>query len=430
MNIRHQLARLARRSFAPRGAGPAPPRPAPGVLMLLENNPFPQDPRVRREACSLVGAGYRVALICPAARGQPRREVVDGVRVYRFRAPRGGDGLAGYAWEFGYATAAIFALSLRVWWREGFAVVHAHNPPDTLALIGGLYKLMGKALIFDHHDLSPELYAARFDGRARPAVTLALELLERLACRLADRVLATNESYRAIEIARCGVPPARIAIVRNGPGEDLLLPAAPDAALRPPGKTVIAYVGQMGAHDGVDHLLRALRFLIFDLGRADVCCWLVGGGSAWEEMRALAARLSLGGHVHFTGWVPHGDVARYLASADICVAPEPSNPYNDRSTAIKLMEYMAQGKPIVAFDLPEHRFSARGAARYAAPNDDAALARAIAELIDDPAARAAQGALGRERAAGALAWRYSEPHLLRAYAALLQGRPDMRHAHR
>jgi len=58
---------------------------------------------------------------------------------------------------------------------------------------------------------------------------------------------------------------------------------------------------------------------------------------------------------------------RYLATADICVAPEPSNQYNDESTFVKIMEYMLAEKPVVAFDLPETRFSAEGAASYASP---------------------------------------------------------------
>ncbi len=57
------------------------------VLMLLENNSYPGDARVRQEATTLVNAGHQVAVICPRKSGQPRQEIVNGVAVYRFPAP-------------------------------------------------------------------------------------------------------------------------------------------------------------------------------------------------------------------------------------------------------------------------------------------------------------------------------------------------------
>jgi len=185
------------------------------VLMLLENQAYPQDHRVRREALALARAGYRVSVVCPATRAQVRHEVVDGVRVYRFRSPAPANGFLGYLREYGYCTAMSFFFSLWIFWREGFDVVHVHNPPDTFAFIGAFFKLFGKRLVFDHHDLSPEMYRARFPNGSK-IVYKALVLFERLACRLADHVIATNESYKEIEIERHNVPAERIIVVRNG----------------------------------------------------------------------------------------------------------------------------------------------------------------------------------------------------------------------
>src|SRR5882762_8300007 len=207
------------------------------VLMLLENLPYPQDLRVRREAVALAAAGYRVSVICPAAQGQPRRETVNGVRVYRFSAPLSANGFLGYLWEYGYSMAASFVLSLVVFFGEGFDVVHAHNPPDTFVFIAAFYKLFGKRFVFDHHDLSPEMYQARFPGGGSLFVHGALVLLEKLTCCLADRVIATNESYKKVEIERDHVPEARITIVRNGVELYDLHQVEPDRNLRPKGKT-------------------------------------------------------------------------------------------------------------------------------------------------------------------------------------------------
>jgi glycosyltransferase involved in cell wall biosynthesis len=389
------------------------------VLMLLENVPFPQDVRVRREAAALASAGYQVSVICPAHTGQPHRETLNGVRVYRFAPPRSGHGLLGYLWEYGYSMAAAFVLSIAVFFREGFDVVHAHNPPDLFFMIAAFYKMFGRRFIFDHHDLSPEMYQALFPGGGSRLVHRVLVFLERLSCHFADHVIDTNESYKKMEMWRSGVPAARITIVRNGVELSHLRHVEPDPALRKMGKTILGYVGVMGFHDGMDYLLRAVHHLIHGFGRRDVYCVLIGGGEAFERSKALARELGLEEYVRFTGFMNIKDLLPYLAAADICLDPDPSNAYNDRSTMFKMMEYMALGKPIVAFDLPEHRFTAQNAAVYVPPNDEGAFARAIAELMDDPDRRAALGAFGRFRIKTQLAWEFSVPHLLSAYRAVL-----------
>jgi glycosyltransferase involved in cell wall biosynthesis len=389
------------------------------ILMLLENRPYPQDPRVRREAMALSAAGYKVTVICPSDPGQPSRETVKGVQVYRYAPPPPANGFLGYLWEYGYAMAATFVLSLRVFFGDGFEVVHAHNPPDTFVFIAGFYKLFGKRFIFDHHDLSPEMYRARFPGGGSLLVYDVLVLLEKLTCRLANHVIATNESYKKIEMERGRVPEARITIVRNGIELDRLRSVEPDHALRQRGKMIIGYVGVMGFQDGVDNLLRALHHLLRDLRRTDFYCILIGDGDAWPGLKNLVRELALDEYVWLPGPIFGGDLLRYLSATDICVDPDPSNPYNDRSTMIKMMEYMALGKPIVAYDLPEHRFTAQQAAVYVPPNDEFAFAQAISELMDNPQRRETLAEFGRRRVRTELAWDFSVPQLLKAYRAVL-----------
>jgi glycosyltransferase involved in cell wall biosynthesis len=394
--------------------------------MLLENMTYPQDLRVRREAIALTAAGYQVSVICPARQGQPYRETLAGVRLYRYPSPPQANSLLGYFWEYGFSMAATFVLSLVVFLGDGFDVVHAHNPPDMFVFIAAFYKLFGKHFIFDHHDLSPEMYQARFSGRGSPMLYRLLVFLEKLTCRLADHVIATNESYKKIEMERGGVPEARITIVRNGVELRQLQRVEPDPTLRQMGKAIIGYVGLMGFQDGVDYLLRALHHLLHDLGRRDFYCVLIGDGDARADLTALARHLGLEGYVHFTGLMPYHGFAPYLAAADICVDPDPSNAYSDRSTMFKMMEYMALGKPIVAFDLPEHRFTAQQAAVYVPPNDELAFARAIAGLMDDPLWRAAVASWGKRRIETQLAWEHSVPRLRAVYENVLR-LPAARH---
>ena len=389
------------------------------LLMLLENCSYLRDDRVRREAKTLAVAGYRVIVIAPSAKGEGWHEKVDGVSVYRFPASPASTGFLGYLWEYGYSMVVIFAMSLFVFLREGFDIIHAHHPPDILAFIPAFFKLFGVRYVLDHHDLAPELYYARFGGRGNVLVYRILVWLERLSCRLADHVITTNQSYKAVEMQRGRVPQQRISIVRNGPDSNELRCTGADPALRKNGKTILGYVGVMGTQDGVDYLLRALHYLVYKLGRIDFFCVLVGSGNALPSLKCLAQELCLTDYVSFTGWVEdQADVARYISSMDICIAPEPSDPYNDRSTAAKVMEYMALGKPTVAFDLPEHRFTAREAAVYARPNDESDFAEQIALLMDDPYLRTRMGQEGRDRIEKELGWHHQAKALLKAYVTL------------
>ncbi len=337
------------------------------ILMLLENNPFPQDGRVRREAYTLIEAGHQVSVIAPKSAGQPWKEIVNGVTVYRYPKPPEAQGLIGYLWEYGYSLVATFVLSILAFFRGGFDVIHSHNPPDLFVLLALIYKPFGKRFVFDHHDLSPEMYYARFGGKGSRLLFNALVFFERLSCKVADHVISTNQSYKDMAISRSGVPHERITVVRNGPDLERVYLVDPDPKLRQTGKTILGYVGTMGFQDGLDYLLRALHSLVYDLGRTDFYCVIIGKGDAFETMKALMTELNLDDYVWFTGTISDADLLRYLSTTDICLDPDPSNPFNDRCTMIKMTEYMVLQKPIVAFDLPEHRVTAQDAAALRHP---------------------------------------------------------------
>lgn len=390
------------------------------VLMMLENAPYIRDARVPNEAEALVSAGYHVSVICPKPPKRPWREVIEGVHIYRFPPPPSGEGLFGYIVEYGYAMFMIFILSLVVLIYEGFDIIHAHCPPDTFVFIAAFYKLLGKFFVFDHHDLAPEMYYyARFQNNANRLVYNVLILLEKLSCRLADLVIATNESYKKVEIERGRVPEERIAIVRNGPDMDRLRPVEPDPTLRQRANTILGYVGAMGPQDGVDYLIRSLHQLAYSLGRDDFFCVIIGPCHVLFDLSSLAKELEVDKYVWFTGFIPEEEMLRYLSTTDICVDPDPSNPFNDRCTMVKMMEYMALGKPIVAFDLPEHRITAQDAALYAYPNSELDFAKKIASLIDDPTKRIRMGQIGKKRIKDELAWRHQKHHLIKAYNILI-----------
>jgi len=387
------------------------------ILILVENLPSPFDRRVWQEAGTLRDAGYGVSIICPTGKGcEKKRELIDGIDIWRYDLPQEGAGALGYLVEYGAALLLTFVLSLKVWWKSGIDVVHACNPPDLFFLIGGFFKLFGKKFVFDHHDASPELYEAKF-GR-RDVLWKLMVWLERLTFGAADVSIATNHSYRRIAIERGGMDPGKVFVVRSGPSLERMKIVPPVEALKKGRRYLVGYVGVMGKQEGIDYLLRAAAHLVHEMKRGDVHFGLVGGGTSLDEMKALAQELRVSDHVSFTGRVSDGALLAMLNTADVCVNPDVANEMNDISTMNKVLEYMALGKPIVQFDLAEGRFSAGEASLYARRNDAADLALKIAELLEDPARRAAMGAFGRRRVETALEWRHEAPKLIAAYEAL------------
>ncbi len=387
------------------------------VLILVENLPSPFDRRVWQEATALRDAGWTVSIACPTGRGYEKRfERIDGIDIHRYPLPVEASGAAGYLLEYGAALAWSFALSWKVFFGRGFDVIHACNPPDLFFLIGGFFRLFGRKFVFDHHDLGPELYEAKF-GR-RDLLYRVMLALERWTFRAADVSIATNESYRRIAIERGGMAPERVFVVRSGPSLERMRIVPPVEALRRGRRYLVGYVGVMGRQEGIDLLLRAVREIVHVRGRTDVHFALVGGGTSLEEMKAMARDLAVDDYVSFTGRVPDAELLAVLNTADVCVNPDVANEMNDKSTMNKIMEYMSLGKPIVQFDLTEGRFSARDASLYARKNDPADLAAKILELLDDPEKRARMGAFGRRRVEQELEWRHEIPKLLAAYEAL------------
>ncbi len=387
------------------------------VLIIVENLPVPFDRRVWSEATTLVKAGYAVSVICPKGKGATSSyEVIDGVHIYRHPLPLEAEGALGYALEYGAALFWEFLLSLKVARQRGFDVVHACNPPDTIFLIGGFYRLFGKKFLFDHHDINPELYEAKFNRRDFGWKLMVW--LERLSFRTANISIATNESYRDIAITRGGMAPDKVHIVRSGPNLDRVREVAPDPKWRNGRRFVVGYVGVIGKQEGLDLLLDSVEHLVKVRNRDDIQFVICGGGSELEAIKAETVARSLGDYVTYTGRCSDETLFSALSTADICVNPDRPTAMNDKSTMNKIMEYMALGKPIVQYDLREDRFSARDSSLYAKCTEPADFGDKIVELLDDPERRAAMGAIGRERVRTELAWSHEAPKLLAAYGSL------------
>jgi glycosyltransferase involved in cell wall biosynthesis len=395
----------------------------PRILIVVQNLPVPFDRRVWLECRALAEAGYQVAVVCPKGNGDPSYEVIDNVELYKYRPYAPGGSKASFAAEYAYSFAATAWQTLKARRKGRFAVLQACNPPDIFWPIALALRAIDRTkFVFDHHDLCPELFKSRFpDGPGLPY--RGLLALERRTHRTADHVISTNDSYRAVAIKRSGKRPADVTVVRTGPDPDKLRRGQEDPEQRRGRGHLVAYIGVMGPQDGVDIVVKAADVVVHELGRDDIAFTLIGNGDCFDDLVALRDRLSLNGHVEFTGRAPDELVNRVMSTADAGLSPDPKNPLNDVSTMNKTMEYMAFELPVVAFDLAETKVSAGDAAVYVRPTgnpeqDVRDYARAIVELIDDEPGRLRMGKLGRVRVEEELAWTHSERAYIGVYDSL------------
>lgn len=391
----------------------------PRALMLIENQGIPTDRRVMSEAQSLRAHGYSVSIICPRQDGQMSEEVIDGILVRRYAARPAQGGAKSQVVEYGNALVKTLWHMIALSRRPGFDVIHVGNPPDLFVLLAAPFKLAGKRFIFDQHDLAPELYSAIY-ARDSGFLMRALRWTERLSYRHSDAVISTNESYKRLACTRGGVDPERVFVVRNGPREGWPGAATPDNSLKRGRPYLVVYLGIMGPQDGVDVLVDSIAELVNGMGFKDATFALVGDGAACPSLREQAETAGIADWIDFTGWISDQELlSTYLVTADACVCPDPSSPLNDKSTFVKVAEYMAAGTPIVAFDLPETRFSAGDAALYAQPGDVSGFAGLIRDALVDETLRERMARGAAERVP-MLCWEEQVPNLLAAYECALR----------
>jgi glycosyltransferase involved in cell wall biosynthesis len=384
------------------------------ILIIVENIPVPFDTRVWNEARSLQTNGYDVTVLCPRAKGcSAPYEFLEGVHIYRHPTAKEGNSPFGYLFEYGYALAWELLYSWWIFMRRGFRVIQGCNPPDDIFLVALPFKLFGVKYIFDHHDASPELYLSKYEKKG--AFYKIQVWLEQATYRTSDVVMATNSSYKELAVSRGGLAPEDVFVVRNGPDLNTFKLVPPKPSLKYGKPFLVGYVGTMSIQEGLDILLDVAQH-IKNLGRRDIHFTCVGGGPGLPELRKMIVDKNLQDTVNFTGRVSDEDLLEILSTADVCVNPDKPCEMNDISTMIKIMEYMALGKPIVQFDLKEGRFSAQDASLYSDVNNQVPdFASKLLWLIDHPDERKRMGEFGRARVENQLAWKYSVKNLLAAY---------------
>lgn len=392
------------------------------VLIIVENLPVPFDTRVWQEATTLAANGYTVSVICPTGKGYTKKyEYMQGVHIYRHKLPKDGNGALGYAREYGAALFEEYRLARKVMKERGFHCIHGCNPPDDIWMVARLFKNKGVDYIFDHHDICPELYEAKF-GKTTGLMYKSQLWLEKQTYKHAKFAFVTNHSYEKIAIERGGMKPEDVFVLRSGPKLERLKIQEPKPEIKRGKKYMVGYLGVIGQQEGIEYLLKAAQYIRNELKRDDIFWGIVGGGPDLQRMMRLCERMHLTDIVEFTGRVPDDKMLDYLNTADICVNSDEYNAMNDKSTMNKVLEYMALGKPLVQFDLTEGRYSAQDASLYAKPNDAKDMAKKIIELLDNEELRKKMGEYGRNRVVNELSWEHTSKALLEGYDRYFKSR--------
>jgi len=386
------------------------------ILIIVENLPVPFDRRVWQEANTLKDNGAKVSIICPKMKDYTAAyEVINGIEIYRHSLPFEARGAIGYLLEYSTALFWEFFLSWKIFFKKRFHVIHGCNPPDLIFLVALCFKIFGVKYVFDHHDINPELYIAKF--KSKGFLYEMIILFERLTFAAADFSIATNESYKEIAIKRGKMAEAKIQIIRSGPKLDRLKLLPPDIKFFKGRKYLVGYVGVIGGQEGIDLLLESVKHIVSI--RKNIQFAIVGGGSDLEHMIQLSVKSGLNDFVDFYGRVPDDLMIAVLNSADVCVNPDSPTEMNNLSTMNKIMEYMALRKPVVQYDLKEGRFSAQEASLYARCGDTIDFANKIIQLIDDPELRTRMGDFAYNRVLNELSWDYEKEKLIKFYDRIL-----------
>lgn len=385
------------------------------VLIIVENLPVPFDTRVWQEATTLAENGYLVSVICPKGKGYDADyEYLKGVHVYRHDLPAEGNGALGYAREYFCALREESRLAKIIYKERGFHVIHGCNPPDDIYMVARRFKKKGVDYVFDHHDICPELFEAKF-GKASGLLYKSQLWLERQTYKHCAFAFVTNESYKQIAISRGGMKEDKVFVLRSGPKLERLKITPAKSEIKRGRRFMVGYVGVIGQQEGIEYLLKAAKYIKEELHRDDIFWGVVGGGPHLEALRKQSHEMGLDDILEFTGRVSDEVLLDYLNTADVCVNSDEYNAMNDKSTMNKILEYMALGKPIVQFDLTEGRFSAQEASLYAEPNNAIDMADKIIQLLDNPAKRKEMSEYGRQRIVNELSWEHTSRALLEGY---------------
>ncbi len=385
------------------------------VLLIVQNASYPFDKRVSKEAISLSRNGYNVFVISPTSiYDSEKRTNIDNISVYRYKNYLSDGSFIGFFLEYFLSLIKIFSLSLYLIVSKHIKIIHVANPPDFFWPLALISKLFGVKFIYDQHDLAPEMFNIRFSNKL---IYKILNYNEKLTVLLADSIITVNKTFKERLIKKFNVPSEKCEVAYNGPYENFE-PIKSDVLISKfKGKKIILYVGLMTITDSIEIIIEVAKKIIIDEKRTDCQFILLGDGDVRLKMEHQANEYGISKNISFIGMVDYDKVMEYLYLADVCIAPDLPNGFNEYLTLIKILEYMKAKKAFVSFNLKETKSMAENSGLYADDIND--YKNKLLYLIDCPDEAKKMGEIGYEIVMNNYLWSHSEKTILNLYKKLL-----------
>jgi len=389
------------------------------VLFVVENNQVPQDTRVWLEAKALEGNGFDVSVICPDIRKEKEsHKILDNIEIFQYISFFEGSTVFGLLLEYLLSSFFIFLYAIKIYLRKPFHTVHLANPPDFLIVIFFFFKLLGVEIVFDHHDLCPELFIEKFGKRSY--IYKMVLFFERLSYKFANVIITTNNSVKRVGIERDNTDEKNIFVVRNGPDLSVVHPYSIKKDFRNGRKYLIGYVGKIDEQDCLSKLVNSIEYMVNNRDFTDFRVLIIGDGTECKKIEEMVRYEKLGEYFIFYGSEYNKEkLFTLLSSVDVCVEPRKESEISSKSTSIKIMEYMALGKPIVQYKSVEGKYSAQKSSLYIESNDERAFGDAIIYLLNNEKKRKEMGKYGMKRVRKFLHWDIQKNPLLNIYREVL-----------
>jgi glycosyltransferase involved in cell wall biosynthesis len=367
---------------------------------------------VRRAARALTDNGHQVDVFAVSNRAATEKKNSSGfLRVRLLRMRKQQTGMVGYAFEYGVFFAWAFALVSLLHVRRRYDVVYVHNMPNFMVFTGLLPKLGGAKIVLDVHDPVAELLADMRGRDLGPWTRRLVDAEERVSVSFSDALITVNESMRRRLSAVSGKP---VAVVMNLPDHRPDEPT-PASRGREDGDWLV-YFGNIAHRNGVDLAVRALSMLADEF--PSLRFRVIGEGPALAFVVELAAHLGVADRLEFSGFVPSDRVPSLASGAAAGISPQRGGPFGSLVFSMKVPDYVALGLPVICSGIAtmRHYFSDEELLFFA-PDDAADLARAIRDLLLDPAAAAERTARARVKL-DKLDWTAQKETLVKTVEAL------------
>lgn len=385
------------------------------ILLIVQNNSFPWDSRVYKEARSLQNHGYEVFVISPRSSiDSARQEDIDNIHVFRYKNNKSDGTIFGFIFEYLTSLTKIYFFSLYIVLFKKIKAVHVANPPDFFWLLAFFLYFFRVKFIYDQHDLATIMFRLKFNNLL---IQKFIDFSEKITIKFSSGIIVANETFKNRLISKAWLKDKPCAIVYNGPNNNFKAQYNKDLHSKYIGYKVALFVGLMTINDNVEVLVEVADMIINKFNRRDIKFVLVGDGEVREKLQEFSAKLNVKEYVDFTGLVNTSEVMEYIELADVCLAPDQRNGLNEYLTLIKILEYMKLSKPFVAFQLDETMIMAKDSGLYAKDIND--FADKLLYLIDNPEVGNGYGSRGYQRVMRNFLWTHSESMLINFYKDLV-----------